>query len=441
MTTLPLNGIRVIDLSRWFAGPMAGRLLGDMGAEVIKIESLRQMDPWRGPVVYDDRMSPRYPTGKSMERPYNCSGGFNLQNRNKYGVTLALDTPQGKEIFKKLVKIGDVVLENYSPRVMENFGLDYPVLKELNPQIIMISLPALGGTGPDKDYVAFGQTIDCMSGMAYLTGYIGEEPMLESGLAYGDPLSGMNAAFAILAAMHHRRKNGEGMHIDLSQVEGLIAFQADAIMDYTMNGRVRERMGNRHPSMAPHGCYRCQGEDEWVVIAIPSDAAWQRFCQAVGQPSWVEDPRFSDVLSRYQNQDELNKLIEGWTSNHDHYEVMRILQAADIPAGPVLDAKELVEEPHLNERGFFKMVTHPEAGTHPYIGMYAKFSKTPGGIRMPAPCLGEHNQYVFGELLGLSREEMAQLEQDKVIGTIPSLEQQASTWANFSPQEPQDADD
>jgi len=276
--------------------------------------------------------------------------------------------------------------------------------------------------------------------MAYLTGYIGEEPMLESGLAYGDPLSGMNATFFIITAMHYRRKNGEGMHIDLSQVEGLIAFQSEAIMDYTMNGRVRERMGNRHPSMAPHGCYRCRGVDEWVVIAIPSDASWQRFCQAVGQPSWAEDERFADMLGRYQHQDELDKLIEGWTSKRDHYEAMRILQAADIPAGPVLDAKELVEEPHLNERGFFEMVTHPEAGTHPYIGMYARFSGTPGSIRMPAPCLGEHNQYVFGELLGLSPEEMAQLEQDKVIGTIPSLDQQATTWANFSPREPQDSD-
>ena len=428
MPTLPLEGIRVIDLSMWFAGPMASRLMADMGAEVIKIESLKHIDPWRGPVVLDDTLKARFPTRIDSERPYNCSAGFNLQNRNKYGITLALDTPWGKEIFKKLVRISDVVLENYSPRVMADFDLDYPVLKDINPQIIMMSMPALGGTGPNKDYVAFGQTIDCMSGMAYLNGYIGEEPMLQSGLSYGDPLSGMNAAFAIVVALHYRRKSGRGVHIDLSQVEGLISFNADAVMDYTMNERVRERMGNRHPSMAPHGCYRCRGEDEWAVISIPSDAAWQRFCRAVGQPSWAEDVKFSDVLGRYQHQDELDRLIEAWTLNYDHYQVMRILQQADIPAGPVLDAKELVEEPHLNERGLFEMVTHPEAGTHPYIGMYAKLSKTPGSIRMPAPCLGEHNRYILGELLGLSQVEMAQLEEQGITGTNPPVEQQGGMF-------------
>lgn len=428
MPPLPLEGIRVIDLSLWFAGPMASRLLADFGAEVIKIESLRHIDPWRGPVVSNAKLDARFPVKIESERPYDCAAGFNLQNRNKYGVTLALDTPQGKEIFKKLLRVSDVVLENYSPRVMADFDLDYPVLKDINPQIIMMSLPTLGRTGPDKDHVAFGQTIDCMSGMAYLTGYIDEEPMLQSGLSYGDPLSGMNAAFAIIAALHYRRRSGKGMHIDLSQVEATISFNADAVMDYTMNGRVRERMGNRHPSMAPHGCYRCKGEDEWVVIAIPSDVAWKRFCQVVGQPSWAEDSRFSDMPKRYQHQDELDRLIEAWTLKYNHYEVMCILQQADIPAGPVLDAKELVEEPHLNERGFFEVVTHPEAGTHPYIGMYAKLSKTPGHIRMPAPCLGEHNHYVLGELLGLSREEITQLEEAGIIGANPTREQRGSMF-------------
>jgi crotonobetainyl-CoA:carnitine CoA-transferase CaiB-like acyl-CoA transferase len=388
------------------------------------------MDPWRGAPVIDATTAtdPRYPIGITSERPYDCRASFNQQNRNKYGITLDLATPQGKEILKKLVKISDMLIENYSPRVMGNLGLDYPVLKEINPRIIMVSLPALGRTGPERDYVAFGQTIDCMSGMASLTGYIGEEPMLQSGIAYGDPLSGMNAAFAIMAALHHRRRKGEGMHIELSQVEGVIAFNANAVMDYTMNGRVQGRMGNRHPSMAPHGCYRCKGEDRWVAIAIPSDAAWRRLCQVVGQPSWAEDERFSDVPGRYQHQDELDRLIEAWTLKHEHYEVMRILQQADIPAGPVLDAKELVEEPHLNERGFFETVTHPEVGPYPYIGMYAKLSKTPGSIRRPAPCLGEHNRYVLGELLKLSQEEIAQLEEKGITGTTPFLEQHGGAF-------------
>ncbi len=428
MPSLPLEGLRVVDLSMWFAGPMASRLLADMGAEVIKIESLGHIDPWRGPARVTPILIERIPEMAAVEKPYNCSPGFNLQNRNKLGITLDLQTGQGKEIFKKLVKVSDIVLENYSPRVMNSLGIGYPVLREINPAIILMSLPALGSTGPDRDQVAFGQTIDCMSGMAYLTGYLGEEPMLQSGLSYGDPLSGMNAAFAILAGLRQRRKTGEGMHIELSQVEGVISFNADSIMDYTMNGRIHERMGNRHPSMAPHGCYRCKGEDRWVVISIPSDSAWLRFCQAVGQPLWAEDNRFSDLPGRYSHQDELDRLIEAWTVRYDHYTVLDVLQKADIPAGPVLDAGELTKEPHLNERGFYEEVTHPEAGTHYYIGMYARFSKTPGSIRMPAPCLGEHNHYVLGEILGMPEEEIAELERLGIIGTDALEEQQGGMF-------------
>jgi crotonobetainyl-CoA:carnitine CoA-transferase CaiB-like acyl-CoA transferase len=423
MPKLALEGIRIIDLSMWFAGPMATRLLADMGAEVIKIEAVRRIDPWRGPVMLTPKLELEYPADMPKDRPYNCSPGFNLQNRNKYGITLDLEKSRGKEIFKSLVKISDIVVENYSPRVMSNFGLDFPVLKEINPRLIMMSMPAMGSTGPDRDFVAFGQTIDCLSGMSYLTGYLDEEPMLQSGLAYGDPLSGMNAAFAILSALHHRRRTGEGMHIELSQVEGLVAFQVEAIMDYTMNGRIRERMGNRHPSMAPHGCYRCHGEDEWVVIAISSDDAWRKFCQAMGRADLAEDERFATVTGRLRLQDELDRLIGDWTIKYGSYEIMEILQKAGIPAGPVLDAKGLVEEPHLKARGTFESITHPDAGYRPYVGMYAKFSKTPGSIRLPAPCFGEHNQYILGKMLGLSQEEIDGLEKEGVIGRKPSPEQ------------------
>ena len=422
--TLPLHDIRIIDISMWFAGPMATRLFADMGAEVIKIESIQHIDPWRGPAKRDPNMSWRFPVKIETDRPYNCSPGFNLQNRNKLGITLDLSEPKGKAIFKKLVGIGDIVVENYTPRVMKKLGLDYDVLRQVNPEIILMSMPGLGRTGPDKDYLAFGQTIDCMSGMAYRTGYMGEEPMLQSGLSYGDPLSGMNAAFACLAALHHRRQTGEGIHIELSQVEGLIAFNADAILDYTMNGVIQDRIGNRHPTMAPHGCYRCKGEDRWITIAIPSEATWNRFCQTIGKDSWLVDERFLDMPSRYRNQDELNQLIEEWTLQRDHYQIMYLLQQADIPSGPVLDAKELVADPHLNDRGFFETITHPEAGTHPYVGMYAKMSKTPGSIRKPAPCLGEHNRYVYEKLLGLPQEEIDQLEEEGIIGTEPVEEQQ-----------------
>jgi len=425
MPDLPLKGIRVIDLSMWFAGPMCTRLLGDMGAEIIKVESLKHIDPWRGPVD-PQRVRERFPNRKITDRPYDCSPGFNLQNRNKCGITLDLGTPKGKKIIKQLVKISDVLVENYSPRVMPKLGLDYPVLRRTNPELIMMSLPALGRTGPDKDFLAFGQTIDCMSGMAYLTGYLGEGPMLQSGLSYGDPLSGMNAAFAVISALLYRRRTGKGLHIDLSQVEGLVSFNADSILDYTMNGRIRERMGNRDRSMAPHGCYRCRGEDRWLVIAVPSDEVWQRFCRAIGEPAWTEDERFADVLGRYDRQDELDRLIESWTLQYDHYEVMHILQSAGVPAGPVLDPKEMLEDSHFNARGIFEVVPHRIAGTHPYVGAFAHFSRTPITIRTPAPCLGEHNEYVFSELLGMTREEIAELERMGITGNVASMEQQGS---------------
>lgn len=423
MADLPLKGIRVTDLSMWFAGPMASRLMADMGAEVIKVESLHHIDPWRGRV---DPVSAKvqYPLRPS-ERPYDCSPGFNLQNRNKYGITLDLRTPEGKEILKKLVAVSDVLLENYSPRVMPKLGLDYETLIKVNPKLIMMSLPALGSTGPFKDFLAFGQTIDCMSGMSYLTGYIGEEPMLQSRLAYGDPLSGMNAAFAIISALRNRNRTGKGMHIEMSQVEGLIAFNADSILDYTMNGRIRERIGNRDRAMSPHGCYRCKGEDNWVAIAVPSDKVWQKFSKAIGL-SVSKDERFIDVISRHENQDELDKLIEAWTIARSQYEVMDILQSAGIPAGPVLDAAQLGEDPHLKARGVFQVVTHPVAGTHPYIGAFAKFSKTPLSIRMPAPCLGQHIRNILGELLGMTSKEIQELEDKGVTGTKPSREQQGS---------------
>ncbi|MDP2919193.1 MAG: CoA transferase [Dehalococcoidia bacterium] len=425
MADLPLKGIRVIDLSMWFAGPMCTRLLADMGAEVIKVESLKHIDPWRGPVVRE-RASVQFPFRPVTDKPYDCSPGFNLENRNKYGITLDLQQPKAKEILKKLVKISDVLVENYSPRVMPKLGLDYSVLRGVNPKLIMISLPALGGTGPDRDYLAFGQTIDCMSGMAYLTGYSGEEPMLESGLSYGDPLSGMNAAFGVVSALLYQRRTGKGLHIDLSQVEGLVAFNADAVLDYTMNGRVRERIGNRDRTMAPHGTYRCKGEDRWVSIAIGSDEEWRNFCTAIGEPDWAKDARFADYPGRYNHQDELDKLITTWTLQHNHYTTMHSLQAAGVAAGAVLDARELIEEPHLNARGIWERIPHPVAGTHAEIGPFALFSKTPLHILKPAPCLGEHNEFVFGQLLGMSREEIAELEKEGITGTKPSEVQQGS---------------
>lgn len=410
MFGMALEGVRVIDVSHAWAGPVTTRALADMGAEVIKVESMQRMDSWR---VFN------------LIRPgedgwWNRSSNFNTCARNKYGITLDLTRVQGVELFKRLVKLGDIVVENFTPRVMENLGLHYPVLKGINPSIIMMSMPAFGMSGPWRDYAGFAATVEQFAGIIQLTGYLDGIPqVLGSPLGLSDPIAGINGAFALLVALHHRWITGEGQHIDLSQNEALSCMIGHAIMEYTLNGRVQPRQGNRHPFMVPHGCYRCQGDDMWVAIAVASDEEWESLCQALGNPAWTRDERFSDAVSRRQNQDELDRLIEEWTSQHDHHQVMHLLQGAGIAAGAVLTAGELLHDPALSE--YYVSIEHSEAGTHPYYGMFFGLSQTPGTVRLPPPTVGQRNEYVLGELLGLSRDDIAQLAQEQIIGTRPIL--------------------
>jgi len=406
MARLPLQSLRVIDVSHFMAGPTVGSVLADMGAEVIKVESIKRVDGWRGS------------TRLGIDQSWEMSFPFNGVNRNKYGITLDLANPKGVNIFKILVKSSDIVIENFTPRVMANLGLDYPVLKEIAPAIIMISLPGYGSTGPWKDYTAFAYPIEEMAGFPQMTGYPDGPPLL-MGHGGGDGPAGIMGAFAVLTALQYRQRTGKGQYIDLSQCEAMTCLAGDAILDYTMNQRVQGRQGNRHPFLAPHGCYRCRGEDKWVTIAVGSDSEWQSFCRAIGNPAWAGDERFSDTLNRWQNQDELDRLISEWTIRHDHYEVMHLLQKAGVASGAVLDHKELLEDSHLNERGFYEVVDREAVGTHSYPGSPIRLSKTPARIRMPAPCLGEHNEYILSNIVGLSEEEIQELVDEQVIGKRP----------------------
>jgi crotonobetainyl-CoA:carnitine CoA-transferase CaiB-like acyl-CoA transferase len=435
MSTTCLEGIRVLDLRRAWAGPLACRIFGDLGAEVIRVEFLMArgwgLDFSNSPGI-DERIASRkpgelpeselrsgiFPNGDPRPDYWNRQGPYNEINRNKLGVTLELNKPQGVEIFKRLVKISDVVLDNYSPRVMKNFGLDYPVLREVNPAIIMIAMPGFGMTGPHRDYLSWGPIAESASGHPSLVGYPDGGPM-KYGLAYTDGIGGLNAASAVLIALWQRRKTGEGQFIDLAQTEGFISLIGEAILGFSMNGKVPPRSGNRHSSMAPHGCYPCKGEDRWVAIAIATDNEWRAFCSAIGNPPWSQDGKFADQTSRWKNQDELDRLISQWTIGHEHYEAMHILQEAGVAAGAVLDNREIVEEPHLQARNYYAEIEQPGIGTHPYPGNPIRVSKTPRTTFLPTPTMGEHNEYVLGELLSLSREEMAQLEKDGIIGTGP----------------------
>jgi len=419
-SNLALDGLRVIDLSQVYAGPYATKLLADMGAEVIRIECAARSA--RGGAL--PRMQPggafgdSFPDGDTGEHSYNRYAYYNEVNRNKLAITLDLSQPLGIDAFKRLVKISDVVVENFTPRVMVNFGLDYPVLRQVNPRIVMVSISGFGQDGPYRDYVAYGEGIEAMAGLSHLTAYSDGAP-LKPGVAYADAVSGLHAAFAILAALHHRRTTGQGQYIDLSMREALTPLLGAAIMDYAMNRRVAKPTGNRHPAMAPHGCYRASGSDRWIAIAVATEEEWRALCGAMGDPPWSRDARFTTMSNRLKNQDELDRHIEEWTSQHEHIQLMNTLQGAGVKAGAVLDTAELAADPHLNERGFFEELTHPEAGTHRYPGVSWKMSRTPGRLRLPAPCFGQHNRYVFGELLGMSDEDIMRLKDAGVTAEEP----------------------
>jgi len=435
-----LTSLRVIDLSQIFAGPYATKLLADMGAEIIRVECAARSG--RGGAL--PRIKPggafgaSFPDGDTGESSYNRFAYYNELNRNKYAITLDLAKPLGVNVFKSLVKVSDVVVENFTPRVMKNFGLDYHVLRETNPQIIMISLSGYGQDGPYRDYVTYGEGIEAMVGLSELTAYPDGEP-LKPGVAYADATSGLNAAFAILAALRYRRLSGRGQHIDLAMREAVTPLLGEAIMDYTMNQRAAKPIGNRHSTMAPHGCYRAQGwgvkcgdnqeghrrsgenekGDAWIVIAISSDDEWRSLCHAMGDPPWTREEKFASPSGRLANREELDRLIGEWTSAYDHIELMNMLQGSGVKAGAVLNIAELAHDPNLNERGFFEELSHPETGTHRYPGVSWQMSRTPGRLRLPAPCFGEHNHHVFGELLGMSDEEIRQLANEGVSASEP----------------------
>ena len=384
---LPLEGIRVIEITTAWAGPRCARMMADMGAEVIKIENPARPD--------NARRDQPFAEGKAG---INRSGCFGMYNLGKKDAALDLKSPEGVEVVKRLVKISDVVVVNFAPRVMDSLGLGYEVLKEIKPDIIMVSLSGYGATGPARDRVAFGAVLEAYCGLDLLLGHPGDPPK-QCGTVISDHISAATANFAVMAALHHRNRTGEGQHLDISEVETLVACMPEAVMEYTMNGRVPQAQGNKDEVMVPHGTYRCKGEDSWVAIAVDSEEEWQNFCRILGRPQLAEGVRFGDRFSRWQNQDELDKIISEWTSGQEHVEVMRKLQEAGIAAGPVYTQEEMYSDPHIKAREILVESDHPEVGKRALPGVFAKLSETPGAIRGHAPLLGEHNDWLLNELL------------------------------------------
>jgi len=398
-----LQGVRVADFTWLWAGAYATGLMALLGAEVIKIESMSSVDQTR---------TMTFTIGKAFEGVEN-SPVFNTINLNKMSVKLNLKRPEAVELAKRIVQISDVVAENMRPGTMERLGLSYDVLKEIKPDIIMLSSSAFGSKGPLRTYGGYAPNFACGSGLANLTGYSDGTPNPMTGST--DLMSAITGAFAVVAALNCRQQTGEGQYIDLSSVESQSALAGDALMEYLMNGRVQHRRGNRDRIMAPHNCYRCHGEDKWVSIAIATTEEWDALCSVMGNPDWAREPRFADAYSRWSNQEELDRLVTEWTINHTHYEVTEMLQNAGVAAIPSLSNEEIVNDPHFKHRGISTTVEHPVMGEQVVFGVPWRFSKTPSIITKASPLMGESNDYVFGELLGLSDDEISRLTEEGAI--------------------------
>ena len=418
---LPLEGIRVLDFTHIVAGPQCTRILGDLGAQVIKVEQGQAMDVTRSAAL----------GGIGGIPGVNRSGMFEYFNRNKLSITINALLPAGLDLIKKLVAVSDVVIENFSSRVLERWGLSYEEQCELKPDIIYVSVTGFGHIGRLRDYSTWGPTAQALSGLTFMSGLPGERPA-GWGYSFLDHTAGYNAAIATLMAIHHRNRTGEGQWLDVSQVESGMVLTGPAVLDYTANGRPYRRPGNptgnrsANPRVAPHNAYRCAGDDEivageprqrWCVISIFTEEDWQKFCKAIGSPEWTADPKFATNIDRVANEDELDRLIEEWTIDKMPHEVMHRLQAAGVAAGAVqTNEDKVVRDPQLRSREFIQKVPHREVeDSFETDSLPFKFSHTEHRIRQASPPLGSDTNFILTEVLGLSEGEIAELAEQAVF--------------------------
>lgn len=409
-----LAGIRVIATGHGYAVPWASRLLADMGAEVILLES------------------PSYPHNLRLVGPYaesgmtgefwNRAGYVHEIQRNKRGLTLDLAQPRGRELYKALVAKSDVVMENFAPRVMINLGLGYEHLRAVKPDIIMLSSTGFGHSGPYMNYAAWGDTLEPMSGVTAVSGEA-ERPM-RGATTYTDVPAAYAGAFGVMAAIRHHRRTGEGQWIDLAQYQVGVSMVPQALMEWAINGRETPRHGNRHPVFAPHNTFPCAGEHRWVVVSVPDDACWTRLASVIGRPEWAADPRFGTVVERKRNEGEIDPAIAAWTRDKTTAEVFTTLQSERIPCSPVMNGRDIALDPHLNANGGMLRVRHAppvaDLGLRAYPGSPWRFSKTPPLADGQAPAFGEHcDEYL--ELLGVGPEEARELAAARVTGSEPNF--------------------
>lgn len=423
----PLEGVRVIDLCVVWAGPFATMLLGDLGAEVIKPENPfvwqpmtrgASARPHKSMLQHTNAWGGGYPNRDPGERPWNYSPTFVSIYRNKKSFTVDLRRPEGLDVLARLVAVSDVVYENNATGTLAKLGITYEWLRQANPSIIFVQVPAYGSSGEYAEARALGVHLEGVMGHTLLRGYEDADPSTNSAIYSGDYLAGAQGALAVMAALRHRERSGEGQRIEIAQAENAAAMFTHAIMDYSLNGRVQRAIGNRDI----HGCYPCgvyparspgtpeTHGDHWIALHVETDAQWRGLAAALGNPEWAADPRYATNAGRAELAAELDARIAAATAQFDDYDLMRRLQAVGVAAAPVLEASRTFDDPHLRARGFFREQTVEGAGTHEYVGPLWKFGTTPVEFRQPPVCFGEHNDYVYRELLGLSEQEIGTLE-------------------------------
>jgi crotonobetainyl-CoA:carnitine CoA-transferase CaiB-like acyl-CoA transferase len=399
---LPLHGVRVIDFGHVWAGPYCAALLADMGAEVIKVESMQRLDVHRRQGPYAERR-----TG------INRSGVWNAQNRGKRSVALNLATERGRSLAQELAAQGDVVIENFAPGVMQRLGLDYATLAVRNAGLVMASLSAFGQEGPQRNYVGYGPSLDAWAGLDALTAYAGGEPNALGGV-FPDTGSALHAAAAIVAALHRRERTGAGAYIDLSELEVSVLLLGDVLARELAGATVRAS-GNDDGVYAPQGSYRCDGDDAWVALSVVNDESWRGLCTTVGREDWVHDASLSDASARRARRVEIDSAIGAWTAQRPAHEAMLVLQRHGVAAAVAHDTRSLLADPHLAARRFFVSIDHPEVGPHPVYAPIWRLDGVDTKLPKAAPVLGADNDYVLGDLLGLRRAEIDALVSEKVV--------------------------
>jgi crotonobetainyl-CoA:carnitine CoA-transferase CaiB-like acyl-CoA transferase len=410
---LPLAGLRVLDATAWWAGPSATHMLACLGADVIHLESIQRPDGMR--------MMAHAFSGRG--RWWELSPFYLAANTGKRGLTLNLADPRGVELAKRVIARCDAVVENFTPRVMEGFGLDWPAIRAANPRCSFVRMPAFGLDGPWRDHTGFAQTMEQMTGLAWLTGHRDDQPRIQRGPC--DPLAGMHAAFALLVALAERERTGRGAHVECTMVEGALNAAAEQLIELTAYGRLMRREGNRSPAAAPQGLYACHGHDaaanpRWLALSVETDAQWRALAGVLGEPPWAKDRALATLAGRRGAHDAIDAELRPWAAARELDALVAELLAAGVPAGPVADPRTLPRNPQLVARGFHERLAHPVAGTHAFPTLPFRYASVERWLRSPAPTLGEHTREVLAELAAVSDAELDALAADGVIGERPA---------------------